>query len=239
MKNKQNKFSLIILCIFILLFICGCSDLKITEDMQQAIDVYTQAVAQSETRSEGKVVFNSVTDDKALEFKRTQTTVNFEYTVKNGAVCFTRSDFLDGTESAKYRSDGSIVEKFDYSNSTWVDVTEENKDLLKASANPFITLSLFRVDNKLRLRTDYLKDITMTDENGVKVITFTLKDKTVSDVLAFYKADGIVRESAGHTRKYYISSDGYIEKIIINTTQQIITNGTAGEYITEMVVECK
>lgn len=218
---------------------CSCSDLKITEDMQKAIDVYTQAVAQSETRSEGKVVFNSVTDDKALEFKRTQTTVNFEYTVKDGKVSFTRTDLLDGTESAKYQSNGSTVEKFDYSNSTWIDATEENKDLLTASSNPFITLSLFRVDNKLRLRTDYLKDITMTDENDVKVVTFTLKDSTVSDVLAFYKADGIVRESAGHTRKYYINSKGYIEKIIINTTQQIITNGTAGDYVTEMIVECK
>lgn len=237
---KKIIKSLSVFLSFSFIFACfSCSSLKITEEMQQAMDKYSEAVALSETKTSGKVTFSSVIDDKALEFKTTKTTVSYEYEVVEGNVSFTRVDTVDGVENVKYISDGVSVQKYDYKSGEWSDATEENKDYLSASKNPFVTLSLFRVDSKQKIRTDYLTDIVMTQTDGVTAVSFKLKDSTVSDVLGFYKADGIVRKSAGHDRTYYINSDGYIEKIVISTVQDIISNGEVGKYTTEMTVICE
>lgn len=110
-----------------------------------------------------------------------------------------------------------------------------------AQTNPLTTLSLFRVDSKYKVRTDYMTDIkynSVPDENGYTSVEFTLKDSTVSDILDYNKARGIVRRSAGHTRTYYIDSSGYIAKIVVLTNQVVFNNGKEGSYNTEMTVVC-
>ena len=238
MKKTIKTFTALLSAV-VLICCTSCSSLEITDEMQQAMDKYISAVSLSEAKTSGKVTFSSVINDNALEFKTTETVVDYEYKVNDGVVSFTRIDTVDGVENSKYISDGITVQKYNYESGEWSDVTEENNDYLAPDTNPFITLSLFRVDSKKKIRTDYLTDITMSQQNGVTAVCFTLKDSTVSDVLDFYKADGIVRESAGHNRTYYINSEGYIEKIVISTVQKIISNGEAGEYTTEMIVTCE
>ena len=128
---------------------------------------------------------------------------------------------------------------YDFSTESWIDETEDNKSYMSSGSNPLTSLSLFRIDSKLKIKTDYLTDIKQYESGDFTVVEFTLKDSTVSVVLSYYKADGIVRKSAGHTRSYFIDSDGYISKIIISTTQKMYSNGEEGTYNTEMVVECK
>ena len=236
---KRIKALLLVLCLAISLLLSGCSSLEITDEMRDAIELYKQAVSATEQKTNGLVKFESVTDDNALEFKKTSTSVEFSFEVINDSVKFDRTDYTDGVEVAKYTSDGISVKSYDSSSDSWVDVTETHSDFIKPQSNPCITLSLFRIDNKLRIREDYLSDIKSFKEGDNTVVEFTLKDKTVSDVFDFYKADGIVRESAGHTRAYYINEQGLVEKIIIKTAQEVISNGKSGSYKTEMTVLCK
>ena len=236
---KKIKLIFVSFCTILLLIISGCSSLEITDEMRSAMDLYKQAVSLTEQKNTGTVKFESITDDNALEFKKTSTSVHFNFEVVDGTVKFDRTDYTDGSEVAKYVSDGTSVKSYDYNADVWNDVTELHSDFLKPQSNPFITLNLFRIDNKLRIREDYLTDIKTYTENELTVVEFKLKDKTVSDVFDFYKADGIVRESAGHTRSYYINDLGIIEKVIIKTSQEVISNGVSGNYDTLMTVICE
>lgn len=237
---KKLSKTLILLCMtFCLLFVSGCSKLEITEDMQKSIDEYIAAVTKSETRTQGKVRVTSILEDSAIEFKTTKSVIEYDYKVVDDKVEYERVDYTDDVESAKYKSDGTTVMKFDYETGAWVDKTEENSQFITTDSNPFITLSLFRVDSKTKLNTSYLTDIKSYEQDSCKVIEFTLDDSTVTDVLGFYKADGIARQSAGHTRAYYINSEGFITKVIVSTVQNIISNGEVGLYKTEMIVTCE
>ena len=85
----------------------------------------------------------------------------------------------------------------------------------------------FYTDKNIKLSADYT------------VITFTLNDKSVSTVLSYTKAKGIVRESAGHTRSYYIDSEGNLCKIQIDAAQKIASNGETNDYTTSITVDIK
>ena len=236
---KKRLINIVCLLLAVLFLSTSCSTLEVTEEMNEAIELYKSAVSASELKNKGKITVTSLLNDEALENKKTESVIEFEYEIKDGKVHFTRTDYVGGKENAKYISDGATVKEYDYESLTWLDKTEANKTLLIPESNPFTTLSLFRVDNKLKLRTDYFKNIESFNQDGQQVVRFTLKDNSVSDSLGYYKADGIVRESAGHTRSYYITSEGYVSKIVISTVQKIITNGESGDYTTEITVVCE
>lgn len=235
----MRRFFCFIMCFVILLGISSCSSLKVTEEIQTAIDLYTEAVKKSETRQSGNINVISIAEDSAIEFKTTESVIDCDYKVDNGKVIYERTDTLNGEESAKYTCDGVNVKAYNYDTEVWEDKTEQNADFIDASTNPLVTLSLFRVDSNYKIRTDYMTDIKSYETDGLTAVEFTLKDSTVSDVLQYYKADGIVRQSAGHTRTYFINDDGYIEKIIVSTVQLLYSNGKEGSYKTEMTVICK
>ncbi len=235
----MKKFLAFIICITTVFFLCSCDNLKITNEMQIAIDLYKSAVEKSKQKSEGNISVTSVAVDSAIEFKTTKSEIDFIYTVDDNAVSFERSDRLNGKEIAKYKCNGTEVFSYNYETSNWDEKTEQNKEFMSASENPFITLSLFRVDTNGKMRMDYMENIRNYKEGEYTVVEFTLDDSTVSNVLQYYKADGIVRKSAGHTRTYYIDSDGYIAKIVVATVQLMYTNGEEGSYSTEMTVICK
>lgn len=235
----MRKIICFILCLGLLLSFTSCSSLKVTEEIQTAIDLYTEAVKKSENRQSGNINVVSVAEDSAIEFKTTESVINCDFTVSNGKVIYERTDTLNGVESAKYTCDGETVKSFNYDTEVWEDKTEQNANFIDASTNPLVTLYLFRVDSNYKIRTDYMTDIKSYEEDGLTAVEFTLKDSTVSDVLQYYKADGIVRQSAGHTRTYYINGEGYIEKIVVSTVQLLYSNGKEGSYKTEMTVLCK
>lgn len=239
MKKKVSKILVFAVLIALVFSACGCSDLKITDEMQKAIDIYIDAVSKTELKKSGKVTVTSILEDSAIEFKTTEAVIEFDFEIVDDKVLFERIDYVDKKESSKYKSDGNVIESFDFVTNTWQDKTEENKQFLTATSNPFTSLSLFRIDNKHKIQTSYLKDIKSYEENGSTVVEFILKDSTVSDVLGFYKADGIVRESDGNSRKYYIDSNGLISKIVIFSSQNIISDGKSGVYKTEITVICK
>ncbi len=224
------------------LLLCSCSGLKVTEQMQAGIDLYTKAVENTEGKTSGKVSVTSVIKDNAIEFKNSESLIEYEYTVKDGAVLFTRTDYIDGVKDCEYVSDGITVKKKTEQSSEWEDVTEDNKIYLSPETNPLSTLSFFRVDSKHRIRTDYMTDIVYNsapDENGCQSVKFTLKDSTVTDVLSYNKVKGIVRNSAGHTREYFIDESGNIAKVVISTAQQVFNNGKEGSYTTDITVVCE
>ncbi len=237
--KKVLKYANILLVVVIVFLLSGCQQLKVTDQMQQYIDLYLQAVEKSENRTVGKVTVTSVLEDNAIEFKTTESVIECQYQVVDDSVIYERTDYKDGKEDAKYKCDGKTVKAYDAGSNSWIDKTEENKSFISAKTNPLTTLSLFRIDSNLKLRTEYLTDIKQYNSDDFTVVEFTLKDSTVSDVLSYYKADGIVRKSAGHTRSYYINTDGYISKIVVLTTQKMYSNGEEGTYNTKMVVECE
>lgn len=229
----------VVILLVMLLCLCSCNSLKVTPEMQTAIDIYINAVKLSAAKTSGAVNVTSVLNDSAIEFKTSESVIDFTYKVEEGKVIYNRTDTLDGKEVAIYECDGTSVKVFDPDTGNWEDKTEQNKDFLSSATNPLISLSLFRVDNNFKVRTDYMTDIKSYSEDGCSVIEFVLDDSTVTDILKYNKADGIVRQSAGHVRKYYISDDGYIEKIVVSTVQLLYSNGEEGVYSSEMTVTCK
>ena len=235
MKNRFC-FVLIVCC---LLLCTSCSSFKFSPETEAYRDEYLEAVEKAENAASGEITVSSLLVDEAIEFKTTESRIDFKYTVENKKVLFEREDYLDGELSAKYKSDGKIVESFDLSSEKWVDKTEENAVFLSADKNPLTTLSLFRVDNNNKVKTSYLSDVKKRTEGEYSVIEFVLNDKSVSTVLGYTKADGIVRNSAGHVRSYYINSDGELCRIVIKALQDVINNGKQGKYDSTMTVEIK
>ena len=235
MKNKV-VFLLIIAC----MCLCtSCSSFKFSPETEGYRDEYLNAVAKAEKAISGEIKVTSVLVDEAIEFKTTESIIDYKYSINDGKVVFEREDYVDGKLSSKFESDGNSVKQFDLTDEKWVDKTEENAVFLLADKNPFATLSLFRVDNNKKVKTSYLSDVRKRTDGEYTVIEFVLNDKSVSTVLGYTKADGIVRNSAGHTRSYFINSDGDLCKIVIEANQDVINNGKQGKYNSLMTVEIK
>ena len=241
MKYKR-KILFLIIALIVIGLLSSCSKLKITEQMQQGIDAYTEAVSKSETKESGDVEIITVVDDNAIEFVHNESLIEYEYTVSDGKVNFIRSDYLNGQKILQYDCDGSTVSCLDLQTGEKTDKTQENSAYLSAQTNPLITLQLFRVDSNKKINTNQMTDIQYNptpDKDGYTTVQFTLNDSTVTDILGYNKVKGIVRKSAGHTRTYYLDSQGYIAKIEIYSNQIIYNNGKEGSYTTEMTVNCK
>lgn len=101
----------------------SCSDLKVTEQMQAGIDAYIAAVAKSEKRESGSVKVVSLSKDNAIEFKNTESVIECDFTVTDGKVSYTRSDYLNGEKAAEYKCDGNIVLHRNNDGEAWTDRT--------------------------------------------------------------------------------------------------------------------
>ena len=237
----RNSFKVMVFVVSLvcLLACSSCSGLKLTPEMEESIDMYTDAVSSAEKAKGGRISVVSVIDDDAIEFKTTETTIDFEYSVEGDKVIFERFDTLNGEKTAKYKCDGNKIEVYDFDKEKWSDTTDQNKEYLDVKKNPLTSLTLFRVDSNKKVDTNLLTDIKRFTEDEYTVIEFTLKDESVSSVMSYTKADGIVRESAGHTRSYYLDEKGELVKINIEAVQDIITNGTSNKYTTKMTVLIK
>lgn len=221
----------------VMLFLTSCSGIKITPEIQQSIDVYTNAVDKTITKNSGSVKVTSVNTDNAIDFNTTSSLIEFEYVIEDSKVLFNRNDYINDKLTAIYICNGDTISVKNDAEGDFKDVTEQNKAFLNANKNPFITLSLFRVDSNGKINNTTLQDVLTYSQDGFTVVEFVLSDKAVSTVLGFSKADGVVRESNGHSRKYYINNNGVIEKIIIEANQKIISNGQTGDYKTSITVE--
>lgn len=95
MKLLKKVLSVMMMCAAIV-SLSSCSDLKVTEQMQAGIDAYIAAVAKSEKRESGSVKVVSLSKDNAIEFKNTESVIECDFTVTDGKVSYTRSDYLNG-----------------------------------------------------------------------------------------------------------------------------------------------
>ncbi len=229
---------LVVLIICVILFsLSSCDSFKITDDMQVSVDKYISAVSSFTEKISGNLKVTSVIEDNAIEFKTTESIIEYDYTINDKKVSFSRKDYSDKKETASFKTDGDKILSFDYTTQEWIDKTEENASFLTVENNPFVTLSLFRIENNYKVKASYLSNIVEKVEGEYTVVEFTLKDSTVSTVLGYNKADGIVRNSAGHTRSYYINSNGELEKIVIVALQDVVNNGDEGTYKSTITVE--
>ena len=231
------KISIIFTTVVLILCLSSCNSFKITDEMQMSVDKYVSAVTAFTNKSSGKLNITSVIEDNAIEFKTIESKIEYEYSVLGDNVSFLRKDYLDGKENASFKTENDKVMSFDYDSQEWVDKTQENETFLTVKNNPFVTLSLFRIENNFKVKSNYLSNITEKKEGEFTVVEFALKDSTVSTVLGYNKADGIVRNSAGHTRSYYINSDGELKKIVIVALQDVVNNGEEGKYKSTITVE--
>ncbi len=233
----KKTLKLIIVTLICVMLCSSCSNFKFTPQMQECIDIYLDAIEKNETKTSGHITVTSVADDNAIEYKRTESVINFDYSITDGKVSYQRNDCLNGKTVAEYKCDGQRVLCYDENTNSWIDKTEQNKAFLSSKSNPLTTLSLFRVDNNKKLRRSNFESITSHKDADMTVVVFTLDDSTVSTVLEYNKADGIVRESAGHTRSYYIDSDGFLRKVIVEAIQNVTSNDKISVYKTTMTVE--
>lgn len=215
----------------LIVLLCGCSDLKITPEMQAGIDAYLEAVDRTVSRSAGKITVTTVTDDQAIDFTATKSVMEFDYRIVDGKVIFTRTDKKDGKLQARFESDGETVKLTEGSFAD--DIDKSFASYLNAASNPLVTLSLFRVDSKNKIRTDMLSGIEYSDGSTVK---FTLKNSAVNTVLGYNKAKGIVRNSKEQSFTYFLDS-GLISKIVLDSEQVVYSNGKEGSYKITITVD--
>lgn len=234
MKSKKFFLVLVLVCLFT---VSSCSSFEITPDIQKSIDKYISAVMTFESFDKGDVKITTVQEDNSIDFKTTKSVIDYSFTIVDEKVVFERKDYLDDVENAHYKSDGEKVMSFDYENEEWVDKTKENASFLSAKTNPITSLSLFRVDNNYKIRSKNFSDISESQQGEYTVIKYVLDDGAVSSVLGLNKVDGIVRESAGHTRSYYIDAEGNLKKIVIEALQNVVNNGEKGNYKSIITVE--
>ena len=218
------KKAVVIILLILIIPLSGCSGLKVTPQMQEGIDAYLAAINAAASRTSGKVVVDMLIDDQAVEFQKKEDVIVFDYRVEDGKVIFSRTESQDGVLLASYECDGETVRRLSSGEET--DVTEGFESYLSAATNPLVTLSLFRVDSKNRIRTDMLENIEYTGGSTVK---FTLKNSAVDTVLGYTKAKGIVRKSGSQSYTYTIS-EGMVTAIVVDSEQVFYSNGKEGNY---------
>lgn len=226
-----------IFLVLILISLCSCSGLKITSEIEGYIELYKKAIENTTVKQQGEVKVTSVTNDNAIEFTTTTSLIEFDYYIKDDKVVFNRNDHVNDELLAVYICNGDEILVKNDAEAEFKDATKQNESFLYVDKNPFITLSLFRVDSNGKIDSSVLNNIKQYTEDEYTVVEFVLSDKAVSTVLGYTKADGVVRKSSGHTRKYYIDSNNNVCKIQIDASQKIISNGVEGDYITSMTVE--
>lgn len=232
----MRKGLYVLLLIALMLGLSSCNTFKDTPETEAAFDAYEAAVRQSIAHKKGSIIVETKNKD-TIEKTETLGVIDYDYvTDGEDRVSFERKDYTDGALVASYYGDGSKAFQMELETEKWVDVTEDSKAMLDHNKNYMNTLSLFRIDNQFRYSKHFYESLTMTEEEGKKVIVFTLKSSAVTKMFEFSDEREIRRNMAGQTRTYYINEDGDLEKIVIDTLQDVVYKGNEGQLANTITV---
>ncbi len=224
----MKRISCFLLAVVLLLGLCSCDGFEDTPETEAAFAAYEAAILQSTAHKKGEITVATV-NKNTIEKTETLGVIEYSYTTdENDKVSFERNDFTDGDLVASYYGDGAAAYQMDFTTGKWVDVTKDSKLMLTHGTNYMNTLSLFRIDNQFRYSKRFYESVTMKEEKGEKIITFTLKNKAVTEMLDFSDEKGIRREMAHQYRAYYVNEAGDVYKIVIDTLQNVEFKGEKG-----------
>ena len=224
----MKKWFGLLLTAALLLGLCSCNTFEDTPETDAAFAAYEAAVKQSIAHKNASMTVETKNKD-TIEKTETLGVIDYDFTTDEaGLVTFERKDYTDGALVASYYGDGTKAYQMDLETEKWVDVTEDSKSMLKHDTNYMNNLSLFRIDNDFRYSKHFYESLTMTEEGGKKVITFTLKSSAVTKMFEYSDEREIRRNMASQTRSYYVNEAGDLEKIVIDTLQDVLYKGTEG-----------
>ena len=207
----------------------GCSTFEDTPETDAAFAAYEAAVLQSVGHKKGAITVLTENCDTVIENKETVGVIEYSFTTdEDDRVTFERNDYTNGEPVAAYKADGKKAYQMDLQSGEWQDVTESSRALLNHRTNYMNTLSLFRIDNNFKYSKHFLESVTMEEAAGEKVIVFTLKGDKVTDMLEFSDQRKMQREMASQTRSYYVNAKGDVQKIVIDTLQNVTYQGKGG-----------
>lgn len=233
----MKRFVCISMILLILLSFAGCNTFEDTPETDAAFAAYEAAILQSIGHKKGSVTVLTENKDTAIENKETVGVIEYSFTTdEEDRVTFERNDYTNGEPVAAYKADGEKAYQMDMASGEWKDVTESSTTLLNHQTNYMNTLSLFRIDNNFRYSKHFLESVTMEEAAGEKIIVFTLKNDKVTDMLEFSDQRKIKREMSSQTRSYYIDKKGDIQKIVIDTLQNVTYKGKSGTLSSKITV---
>ncbi len=233
----MKRFICLSVIVIILLSFGGCSTFEDTPETDAAFAAYEAAVLQSIGHKKGAVTVLTENKDTAVENKETVGVIEYSFSTDDqDRVTFERNDYTNGEPVAAYKADGEKAYQMDMASGEWKDVTESSSTLLNHQTNYMNTLSLFRIDNNFRYSKHFLESVTMEEAAGEKIIVFTLKNDKVTDMLEFSDQRKIKREMSSQTRSYYIDEKGDIQKIVIDTLQNVTYKGKSGTLSSKITV---
>ncbi len=225
----MKKTILFFVIISILCSLTGCNTFKDTPETDAAFAAYEDAVLQTIAHKKGAITVATETKSTVGEETNTLGVIEYNFTTdEENRVSFERNDYANSELVASYYGDGKAAFQMDFSSGEWLDVTEDSANMLEHDKNYFNTLSLFRIDNQFRYSKHFLESVVLEEAAGEKVIKFTLKNSAVTDMLDFTDKKGVHREMASQTREYYVNQEGDIQRIVINTMQEVLYEGKQG-----------
>lgn len=221
----------------ILISFSGCNTFEDTPETDAAFAAYESAILQSMDHKKGSITVLTENEDTAVENKETVGVIEYSFSVdEEDRVTFERNDYTNGEPVAAYKADGEKAYQMDLASGEWQDVSESSIALLNRRTNYMNTLSLFRIDNNFKYSKHFLESVTMEEAAGEKVVVFTLKNDKVTDMLEFSDQRKIKREMSSQTRSYYINEKGDIQKIVIDTLQNVTYKGKSGTLSSKITV---
>ena len=234
----MKKLFMIFSVFVMLAVLCGCNRFEDTPETDAAFAAYEEAVKQSINHKKGAIKVTTVNED-TVEPQNNSTGV-IEYTFETdeaGAVSFRRDDITNGDLVASYKTEGAKVLQLDLPSGEWLDVTEDSKAMLKHSTNYFNTLSLFRIDHNFRYSKHFLESVVAEETEKGEAVIFTLKSKAVTEMFSYSDERQIRREQASQVRSFYIDEKGDLEKIVIDSVQNVEYKGTPGRLKNLITIE--
>lgn len=224
----MKKIIAILLAGGLLLGLCSCNTFQDTPETDAAFAAYEAAISQSIGHKKGSMTVLTENKD-TVEDTESLGVIEYTYTTdENNKVSFERNDYTNGELVASYYGDGTAAYQMDLSSGDWVDVTENSEEMLDHDENYMNSLSLFRIDNKFRYSKHFYESVTLEESGAEKVITFTLKNSAVTKMLSYSDEREIKRNMTGQYRSYYVNEAGDVYKIVIDTVQEIVYQGTEG-----------
>lgn len=207
----------------------ACSGFEDTPETDAAFAAYEAAVKQSVLHKKGQISVYTENEDTVVENTKTAGVIEYAFEVdENDAVSFERNDFTDGKPVAAYYADGKAVYEMEMETGEWKDITESSAELLVRSSNYFNMLALFRIDHNFRYSKRFYESVSMEEADGGKTIRFVLKSNAISNMFTLSDERGIRREMASQTRTFTVNEKGDLEKIVIDSRQNVLYQGSSG-----------
>jgi hypothetical protein len=224
------------MAVLLLFGMAGCSSFKDTPETDAAFAAYEQAVKQSIAHKKGKISVRTETSDNVIENKESIGIIEYEYSIDSqNKVTYSRTDLTDGQKVAEYKGDGKEAYQLDLQSEKWI-ADEENEAMLSNDTNVMNSLQLFRIDSNFNYAKQFLQSVEMKEIAGEKVIVFTLKGDAISDMMATTDKTAISRIMSAQTRSYYVNEKGDLDRIEIQTVQDIKYKGKPGQLVINMTV---